>query len=111
MPYAPNTKKTGKKVSGDRLIDNRKFYLTNAWRKCRKAVIEEQPLCSVCSTTSKPVPADVVDHTIPYEVNNDLGLDPDNLKPMCHQCHGKKSAQDKIDYPEVYGNYDNFYLG
>ena len=110
-PYAKSTKKTGKKQAGDRLIDNRKFYLSSAWRKVRKAVIEDQPLCCHCSIDSKPVLADVVDHVVPYEVDNSLGLDPDNLEPLCHKCHGKKSAQDKLDYPEVYGNYDNFYLG
>lgn len=110
-PYAKSPKKTGKKQAGDRLIDNRKFYLSTAWRKTRKAVIEEQPLCCDCSTDSKPVLADVVDHTIPYEVDNSLGLDPDNLRPLCHQCHSKKTEEDKQKYPEVYNNYDNFYLG
>jgi 5-methylcytosine-specific restriction endonuclease McrA len=110
-PYAQNVKKTGKKMAGQRLIDNGDFYRSRPWRKARAEWIKLEPLCVHCLKEGKHTPGDVVDHRTPIVVDESLKLDPDNLQTLCHDHHSKKSQEDKKKWPEIYGSYDHFYFG
>lgn len=56
-------------------------------------------LCVLCSVDGlKPVVADVVHHIIPVTVDWSLRLDYSNCQPLCHDCHNKQTAEDKIKY-------------
>lgn len=46
--------------------------------------------------------ADLVDHYIPLVAGGTH--DTENLVSMCRSCHGLKTEQDKVKYPQVYGN-------
>ena len=57
-----------------------------AWRRLRAAVLEAQPLCACgCGGLSTDV-----DHHDNDASNNDE----DNLVPLCHECHSRKTQQD-----------------
>lgn len=73
------------------------LYDTPSWRKLRSAILTEEPLCRMCASMGIYVSADMVDHIEPItELNwKELFLDPDNLQPLCHACHGFKTARDK----------------
>jgi len=70
-----------------------KFYGTAKWRKCRDAFIAEHPLCCDCEERGLIVPADLVDHIIPYKERPDLGLDWDNLRSLCTASHNRIGAK------------------
>lgn len=72
-----------------------KFYGTAVWRKCRDAYIAEHPLCCNCEDHGLVVPADLVDHIIPYKEDPDLGTDHDNLRSLCIPCHNRIGAKAK----------------
>src|SRR5690625_3448050 len=55
-------------------------------------------LCVKCSTDDTPVLADVADHIIPITVDWSLRLDSNNIQPLCHDCHNKKTADDIKKY-------------
>lgn len=56
-----------------------------AWRKQRLALLREQPLCRICLSAGRTVPASVVDHIVPL---NDGGTNTTaNLQPLCKRCH------------------------
>ncbi|MDO6448097.1 HNH endonuclease [Oceanobacillus profundus] len=42
--------------------------------------------------------AEEVDHIIPVKVDWSLRLDINNCQPLCHDCHNKKTAEDKRKY-------------
>lgn len=72
-----------------------KFYNSKEWRALREYVMAKNHfLCIQCTL----VPADVVDHIIPIEVDWSLRLDVNNCQPLCHACHNKKTADDKRKY-------------
>lgn len=53
------------------------------WRKVRKQHLKDNPECSVCFTRKKLE----VHHIIPFDVNPEKELDPDNLSTLCHRHH------------------------
>lgn len=61
-----------------------------AWRKLRAQVLAEHPLCTLCQRQGLVVEATDVDH-----VNNDPRDNRrENLQPLCHECHSRKTQQD-----------------
>ena len=76
-----------------------KFYHSADWKKMRNFVmLEHGGLCCQCARIDMTVPADVVDHIIPIEVDWNARLKRENLQPLCHHCHNKKTAADKVTY-------------
>lgn len=74
-----------------------KRYNTQRWKRLRLFVLKRSPLCVECGAA-----AQVVDHITPARVAPDLFYDIDNLAPMCHPCHNRKSATtDKQAQPPV----------
>lgn len=72
--------------------DSAKFYNSTAWRKKRLEVMQNyNGLCQHCLANDKIVEADVVDHIREYKEYPALGLDNNNLEPLCHNCHNIKT--------------------
>ncbi|MEM6397495.1 MAG: HNH endonuclease signature motif containing protein [Bacteroidota bacterium] len=70
---------------------NQRFYNRKAWRATRKAYIQSNPLCEVCSYIGRTEAADVVDHLIAISQGGSE-YDSANLMAMCHRHHNQKSA-------------------
>lgn len=80
-----------------------KFYNSKEWKALRDYVMAiSSYLCANCSVPGvNPVIADVVDHIIPVLVDWSLRLDIKNCQPLCHDCHNKKTAEDKKKYKGI----------
>lgn len=60
------------------------------WRRLRASVLAEEPLCRHCAARGLVVEATDVDH-----INNDpTNNDRENLQPLCHECHSRKTNAD-----------------
>lgn len=60
------------------------------WRRLRAAVLEREPLCRDCWKRGRLTTATDVDHHDNDPSNND----PENLVPLCHECHSRKTQAD-----------------
>ena len=77
-----------------------------AWRKLRKQVLAEEPLCRHCAAQGLTVPSTEVDH-----INNDPSdnsHDPDdrsksNFQALCKPCHSIKTMADLYGRPARMG--------
>lgn len=69
--------------------ESNKFYKATAWLQVRASVLRKGPLCVECERVGIVKAATLVDHIIPYRERPDLGLARDNLRPLCHSCHGR----------------------
>lgn len=79
-----------------------KFYNSKEWKTLSYYTLASNHfLCIGCSTDERPVLADVADHIIPVQVDWSLRLDPKNTQPLCHDCHNKKTAEDKRKYKGI----------
>ncbi len=72
---------------------------TARWRKVRALVLTDAPLCAdpfgVHAAQGRVEPATEVDHIRgiwEYEAGR---YDPENLQSLCHQCHARKSTQER----------------
>ena len=61
-----------------------------AWRKLRKYILEQSPLCEHCDARGLTEPATDVDHIDGDPSNNSMA----NLASLCHSCHSIKTAAD-----------------
>ncbi|MFA1819015.1 HNH endonuclease [Virgibacillus oceani] len=69
-----------------------RFYNSKEWRALSEYVrAKNHYLCIQCDLS----PADLTDHIIPIEVDWSKRLDVNNCQPLCHDCHNKKTAEDK----------------
>lgn len=71
------------------------FYNSMAWRRTRKAVLMEQPLCVRCLEEGVVETAVIVDHVIELKDDWEKRLDITNLHPLCRSCHNTKTAEEK----------------
>ena len=82
----------------------RSFYLSSAWRSCRKAYISYcGGLCERCLAKGLYVPGRIVHHRIhltPNNIHNPLiALDFANLELLCDKCHNAEhEAEQKEGY-------------
>ena len=61
-------------------------YDTHRWRKLRKAILRDQPLCIRCTNMGIVRLATVVDHCVPAREYEHF-FDSNNLFSLCTQCH------------------------
>ncbi len=61
------------------------------WRKIRLQVLRDEPLCRFHVEQGKIVAAEVVDHIDGNSSNNERI----NLRPLCKQCHDKRTGRDQ----------------
>jgi 5-methylcytosine-specific restriction protein A len=69
-----------------------KFYQSKAWRLKRQQILLNEPLCRFCKLKGVLRLAEVVDHIEDLQVAPHLCLETENLRPLCTQCHNKRTA-------------------
>ena len=75
--------------------DYHMLYNTRAWKRLRRSVMSDQPVCQRClSNTIIEVTTDI-DHIIPHKGDHHLFYDKDNLQGLCHKCHSWKTAREE----------------
>lgn len=62
------------------------------WRKLRDVVLRREPLCRECAAVGITRPAEDIDHVRSKADGGDDSLD--NLRPLCHSCHSRKTARE-----------------
>ena len=62
---------------------------SKAWYLLRARVLDAEPLCRMCAPACLR-PATDVDHIDNDPTNNSM----DNLQPLCHECHSRKTQAD-----------------
>jgi len=62
-------------------------------------VLNREPLCRECLKQGRLTPATEVDHIVPLASGgtNDL----ENLQPLCHSCHSRKTAKEDGGFGNV----------
>jgi 5-methylcytosine-specific restriction protein A len=71
------------------------FYESPAWRKLRRQKLGQMPLCEICYANKRITPAVIVDHKIEIK-DGGAALDMKNLQSVCHACHNKKTAAERL---------------
>jgi len=71
------------------------FYQTRGWRDLSKMFKDRNPLCIRCTEEGKTTYAAVADHIIELREDWDRRLDWNNLDPLCHKHHNKKTKRRK----------------
>ncbi len=66
------------------------------WRKVRRVVLAEEPLCRICREAGRSTPAADVDHIVPWRRGGALYA-LENLQPVCRPCHAAKTARERTD--------------
>jgi 5-methylcytosine-specific restriction enzyme A len=69
------------------------LYSHRRWRRLRKLQLQREPLCRRCAHRGLVVPANTVDHVIPWRGDRDqffLG----ELQSMCKECHDAQKTRD-----------------
>ena len=65
------------------------------WRKVRRYLLAREPICRLCRAKNprNPNAATQVDHIVSRSKGGDP-FDPDNLQPLCDDCHWAKTAKE-----------------
>lgn len=59
------------------------------WRRIRRMILIEEPLCRECMKHGVIKPATDVHH-----IDGDVStMNRDNLEPLCHECHSRHTAK------------------
>lgn len=100
QPSAPRHTKQKHKAHDEKRGTSSERGYTSRWRRIRKQVLAEDPLCCHCEARGRVTLATEVDHITPL---SDGGThERDNLQPLCKSCHSKKTAQDKRNHSQGY---------
>ena len=60
------------------------------WQRLRGYVLPSEPMCRHCTSEGRTTLATDVDHASGDPSDNS----PENLQPLCHECHSRKTARD-----------------
>ena len=66
---------------------------TWAWTKARNAYLRDHPLCVMCIAAKRVTAANVVDHIIPHQGNQELFWDESNWQALCKLHHDTDKAE------------------
>lgn len=64
------------------------------WQNARRLYLQQHPLCVDCGKKKKAVPAVVVDHKIPHNMDMELFWNVDNWQSLCISCHNRKTRRE-----------------
>ena len=70
-------------------------YSNHQWRKLRKQVLAEQPLCVMCQKVGVITAADTVDHIVPHKGDVNLFWSRDNLQALCSSHHSSQKQSEE----------------
>lgn len=88
-----------------RLIDEKLFYHSTAWRRKRKQILKRDNFeCQFCKAEGGYSKANTVHHIKHLTARPDLALVDSNLISCCHACHEKQ-------HPERTENFKPFEQG
>ena len=92
--HCPRHAKRGEQLAGERDRrqrdpEVRKLYNSSAWRKLRRRLLDEDPVCRRCRREW----ATECHHVRKVKDRPDLALDADNAKPLCRSCHDLEEAE------------------
>ena len=97
MPIIPKAKRPGwipeKDKSRWTKSDGGAFYDSTQWRKIRRLVIADEPICIYCKADGIIQESQVVDHVIPIELGGSQ-TDRNNLQGICTSHHNSKSSHE-----------------
>ena len=67
-----------------------------AWQQARLRFLQENPLCVMCQAMRPPrvTAANVVDHVIPHQGDQELFWDEANWQALCKPCHDRKTGNE-----------------
>jgi 5-methylcytosine-specific restriction endonuclease McrA len=77
-------------------------HAREAWKAHSAAKRDQEPLCRRCLAAGKLNTAVCIDHKVPISQGGSLH-DPDNLQPLCAECHKLKSSFEASDQAHRYG--------
>lgn len=69
----------------------RKWYKRAQWLRLRASILAESPLCVDCFGRGRYEPATDVDHIEPHRGVWEQFINRENLQPLCHRCHSRKT--------------------
>lgn len=120
MPYAPMNKKCrelgcnkpktrrstfcedhGGELS-DKMIANKKLYLSKAWAKQRIIQLSKSPLCACCLLNGKVVEALHIDHVFPHR-QDPMRFKINLFQSLCASCHTLKTQSENKGIYLYYG--------
>lgn len=118
MPSLPKSKKRPwiPERQKKRNQEHNKKYDTPAWRRLRKQVRKEEPICRLSKDLEdKIVASEMVDHIKPERFFPELFYERSNLMALSNSMHAKKNAlESKIHSREQWnrevGSYDNLLI-
>lgn len=95
--YCPAHKPPKTEQRSDAAKAYRWMYRTDAWTKdLRPRQLFLEPWCRECTKHGRRVRATDVDHIVDHKGDWDLFADEANLESLCHSCHSKKTAADRL---------------
>ena len=62
------------------------------WRRTRERFLEEHPLCDMCLSEGKLIPAVLVHHKV--RITDGGANEDENLMPLCQECHSRLHAKE-----------------
>jgi 5-methylcytosine-specific restriction protein A len=86
--YCPHHKKTYKRDINKQYDKQYRSnnYSSSTWEKVRNMKLKRNPLCELCMTYDRVIPARIVHHITPIKQGGSL-LDLTNLMSVCRRCH------------------------
>lgn len=70
----------------------KEFYRSSEWLILREFILSKGPLCERCLKKDRITPATECHHRIDLSHFPEGKLDPNNIEPLCANCHNKHSA-------------------
>lgn len=90
----------------DEQMDRKRIYCSARWKRLRRHILNQGPLCVACEAKGRVVAAHAIDHIVPVQDAPERAYDEDNLQPLCHACHNAKTfgeitqrRRDNAKYP------------
>ena len=73
-----------------------RFYRTAIWQKIRRQKLQDNPCCEKCIKHGRIRRGYAIDHKRPHKGRIKVFLDFNNMQTLCHSCHSRKSAMEKV---------------
>ena len=95
----PHSRPTAKRLNQSRTKDGKtigqRLRASKEWRKARKAVLADEPLCWLCDQDGRTTIASQVHHIQMVERAPSLAFTRTNLAPLCSRCHGMINGMER----------------